>query len=146
MLLMGALLTRMSSVERIRRVVDGVGAGVFAMHRGALAAQTELEVVGACDINAEVGGERAAQFGWSFYPEHRPLLHEMRPDLAVILAPHPLHASIALDCFAAGCHVLVEKPIAVQVAEADAMIAAADQAGRLLAVNFQQSHRPEIRA
>ncbi len=133
-------------MQRLRTVVIGVGAGVFGLHRDALAALDDLEVVGACDIDAEVGQPRAAEFGWPFYAEHRALLHDLRPDLAVILAPHPFHASIASDCFAAGCHVLVEKPMAVQVAEADAMIAAANDAGRLLAVNFQQRYRPEVRA
>jgi len=64
--------------------------------------------------------------------------------VAVICTPHPFHAPIALDCFAAGAHVLVEKPMAVEVAEADTMIAAADAAGRILAVNFQQRFRPAI--
>jgi predicted dehydrogenase len=72
------------------------------------------------------------------------MLAELRPDVAVICAPHPFHMALALDCFAAGAHVLVEKPIAVTVAEADRMIDAAADAGRLLAVNFQQRFRPLI--
>jgi predicted dehydrogenase len=134
-------------VQRLRAVVIGVGAGVFSMHRPALLAQApELELVAVSDVNTQVGRERAAEIGCPFFADHRTLLAEARPDLAVILAPHPFHAPIALDCFAAGCHVLVEKPIAVQVADADAMIEAAQQAGRLLAVNFQHRHRPDIRA
>src|SRR5437764_953673 len=62
-----------------------------------------------------------------------------------VLAPHPFHAALTLDCLAAGAHVLVEKPIAVQVAEADLMIEAAERAGRLLAVNLQHRTRSEIR-
>ena len=42
-------------------------------------------------------------------------------------------------------HVLVEKPIAVQVAEADAMIEAAEKAGKILAVNHQMRFRPEVK-
>lgn len=72
------------------------------------------------------------------------MLDAVRPDVAVICTPHPFHAPIAADCLAVGAHVLVEKPMAVEVAEADAMIAAAASAGRILAINFQQRFRPDI--
>jgi predicted dehydrogenase len=72
------------------------------------------------------------------------MLAETQPDVAVILTPHPFHAPIAIDCLEAGCHVLVEKPMAIHVAEADAMIEAAAKANRLLTVNFQQRSRPEV--
>ncbi|MEZ4616562.1 MAG: Gfo/Idh/MocA family oxidoreductase [Caldilineaceae bacterium] len=71
---------------------------------------------------------------------------EVQPDITIILTPHPFHAAIAIDALNAGSHVLVEKPMAVQVAEADAMIAAAKQNNRLIAVNFQQRFRPEVEA
>ncbi len=51
---------------------------------------------------------------------------------------------MAIDCLGARAHVLVEKPIAVDVADADEMIAAADDAGRVLAVSFQERFRPAI--
>jgi predicted dehydrogenase len=73
------------------------------------------------------------------------MLAATRPQAVAILAPHPFHASIAIDCLAAGAHVLVEKPIAVEVAEADLMIEAARRADRLLAVNLQHRTRAEIR-
>jgi predicted dehydrogenase len=129
----------------LRHVVIGVGAGVLVAHRPALQWET-VEAVGVCDVNAELGKQRANEFGCAFFLDHRTMLAETQPDVAVILTPHPFHASIAIDCLEAGCHVLVEKPIAVQVAEADAMIEAAEQAGRLLAVNFQQRCRPEVQA
>jgi predicted dehydrogenase len=72
------------------------------------------------------------------------MLAATQPDVTVILTPHPFHAAIAIDALNAGCHVLVEKPMAVQVAEADAMIAAATKNNRLIAVNFQQRFRPEV--
>ncbi len=133
-------------MPRLRTVVIGVGAGVFSLHRPVLAASVELELVGVADVNAEPGASRAAELGCAFYTDHRVMLAETRPELAVILTPHPFHAAVALDCFAAGCHVLVEKPMAVQVAEADAMIEAGRRANRLLAVNFQQRHRADVRA
>jgi len=128
----------------LRYAIIGCAAGIVPTHLQALARLPTAQVVGMSDIDAERGAARAAEVGCPFFTDHRALLADIRPDIAVICTPHPYHAPIALDCFAAGAHVLVEKPMAVEVAEADAMIAAADAAGRILAVNFQQRFRPAI--
>ena len=135
----------MSAHARLRHVVIGVGAGVFKLHRPMLQ-QDHVELVGVSDVNADLGRQRANELGCPVYADHRAMLAETHPEVAVVLTPHPLHAPIAIDCLEAGCHVLVEKPIAVQVSEADAMIEAAAQLGRLLAVNLQHRFRPEVRA
>ncbi len=114
------------------------------MHAPALQAHG-IEIVGVSDVNVEAAERRAEQLGCPYFTDHRELLAVTRPDAAAVLAPHPFHPSIAIDCLAAGAHVLVEKPIAVQVAEADRMIEAARQAGRLLAVNLQHRTRGDIR-
>lgn len=128
----------------IRYVVIGCGAGIAAHHLLALEQISDARIVGMSDVDAARGAARAEKQGCPFYTDHRSLLKQEHPDVAVICTPHPFHASIALDCFDAGAHVLVEKPMAVQVREADEMIAAADAAGRLLAVNFQNRFRPVV--
>jgi predicted dehydrogenase len=133
-----------SQSPRLRYAIIGVAAGIFNMHRRGLATPV-VKIVAASDINVERGQQRADEIGCPFYTDYRQLLAEVRPDVAVILTPHPLHARIAIDCLRAGCHVLVEKPIAIQVAEADAMIAAARECGRLLGVVFQHRFRPDVR-
>jgi predicted dehydrogenase len=127
----------------LRHVVIGAGAGVFNMHRPALQLPS-VELLAISDVDEDKAHDRAEELGCPFYTDHRRMLAETKPDVAVIMAPHPFHAPIAIDCFQAGCHVLTEKPIAVHVGEADEMIEAARAAGRLLAVNFQYRHRPEI--
>jgi len=133
----------MSQVEALRYVVIGVAASIFPTHRRAQEAEG-INVVAACDIKVEAGKQRAAEIGCAFYEDYRTMLAETRPDVAVIVTPHPLHPSMAIDCLRAGCHVLVEKPMAVDVAEADQMITEADKAGRILAINFQQRFRPVV--
>jgi predicted dehydrogenase len=131
----------------MRFAVIGVGANVFSMHAQAIKAHTAaLEVVGVADINLAAAEQRAEELGCPYFSDHRELLAKTHPDAVAVLTPHPFHASIAIDCMQAGAHVLVEKPMAVQVAEADRMIEAARQANRLLAVNLQHRTRPEIRA
>jgi predicted dehydrogenase len=63
----------------------------------------------------------------------------------VVGTPHPFHADVAIACLNAGRHVLVEKPIAVEVGDADRMVATAAH-HRLLAVAFQHRSRREVKA
>lgn len=130
--------------QPLRVAVIGGGAVIAATHLEAIAALPEARLVGLSDLSAERAAPRAAEAGVPFYADYRAMLAELRPDLAVICTPHPSHPAIAHDCFAAGAHVLVEKPIAVDVAAADSMIAAAEAARRTLAVSFQQRFRPEV--
>lgn len=133
----------MPELKPIRHVIVGAAAGVWSMHKYCLGLDT-TEIVGVTDLNHEKGRQRADELHCPFFPDYETMLNETQPDVAVIITPHTTHAALALAAFKAGCHVLVEKPIAVQVAESDAMIAAAEKAGKLLAVSFQQRTRPEI--
>jgi predicted dehydrogenase len=128
----------------VRIALIGAAAGIASLHLQALSKRSDVRIVGMADIAAERGAARAQEYDCPFFTDHRPMLAEVRPDIAVICTPHPFHAPLAIDALQAGAHVLVEKPLAVTVAEADAMIAAADAAGRILAVNFQQRFRPVV--
>ncbi len=134
----------MADPSSLRFVVIGVAASIFqAAHRPAIEAE-KINVVAACDINAEGGREQAAALGCSFYTDYRQMLSEVKPDAAVIVTPHPLHPPMAIDCFRAGCHVLTEKPMAIDVASADRMIEEAERSDRVLAINFQLRFRPAV--
>ena len=124
-------------------VVVGAGAQVFDMHRPAFEAGV-VRLVGVHDVDGERARAIAAQFACQSEDDLDELLARVRPDLAVVLTPHPLHAAIARRCLEAGAHVLVEKPLAVDVAEADELIAVAAACGRRLAVCLQQRLRPEV--
>ena len=134
-----------SQPRPLRHAVIGVGAGVLEMHRPAFGLAT-TELVGVSDLDEQKGRQRAADLNCAFYSDYQKMLAETQPEVAVVLTPHPFHAAVAIHCLEAGCHVLVEKPMAVEVAEADAMIAAARRSERLLAVNFQHRCRPVVRA
>lgn len=127
----------------LRHVLVGVGATVLGMHRPAFSLPT-TQLVGVTDVNAALAEQRAEELGCPAFPDYPSMLSATRPDVVVIMTPHPFHAEIAIAALEAGCHVLCEKPMAVHVGEADAMIAAAERAGRLLAVSLQFRHRPEI--
>jgi predicted dehydrogenase len=131
--------------SEVTYLVIGSGALVYDMHRPGLTA-ADARVLAMCDVDRQRGAPPAKDLGVPFYVHYREML-EAHPeaDAAVIMTPHYNHAEITLDCLEAGLHVLVEKPMALQVQDARAMVAAAEAAGRLLAVNFQQRFRPEVR-
>jgi UDP-N-acetyl-2-amino-2-deoxyglucuronate dehydrogenase len=123
----------------LRFGIIGSAAGIAASHLKALTQLPGASVCwnGGCRHQAR-RSPAPGRSGAHSLPTTARCSKTVRPDVAVICAPHPFHAALAIDCLEAGAHVLVEKPLAVSVSEADAMIAAADRAGRLLAVCFQQ--------
>ena len=129
--------------HQLRVVVAGAGANIFSAHRRGLAA-IGAEVVGVLDTDQRKARRVGEEYGCPVHGEIAGLLREPA-DLALVLAPHPFHAEYSIASLHAGKHVLVEKPMAVQVAEADAMIAEADRRGLVLAVAFQQRTRREVR-
>jgi predicted dehydrogenase len=126
----------------LRVAVLGAGANIFGAHRRGLDA-IGARVVAVQDADASRAERVAAELGCPACPDAASLL-SVPADVAVILAPHPYHASLAVAALRAGRHVLVEKPVADEVAEADRMVAEASRTGRLLAVAFQQRARPEV--
>jgi predicted dehydrogenase len=127
----------------LRYAFIGAAATIVDAHLDALAGVPSA-IVGMADVDAERGARKAAATGCPFFVDHRELLLTARPDAVIICTPHPLHAQQAQDALSAGAHVLVEKPMAVEVAEVDAMILAAERAGRVLAVSFQERFRPAV--
>ena len=91
-------------------------------------------------VEAAARGRRARGFS-----EPTAMLAEMELDLVSIVAPTSLHLPVTLDALAAGAHVLVEKPIAATRDEAERMIAAAQDAGRILTVGHIERFNPAIR-
>lgn len=135
-----------STSTPLRHAIVGIGAGIVSAHMPAFRELSNVVVVGGSDLNAAAGQARADELDCPFFLDHREMLDATKPDVTIVLTPHPFHAAIAIDALNAGSHVLVEKPMAVQVHEADAMIAAAEKNNRIIAINFQQRFRPEVEA
>lgn len=123
--------------------VGVIGLGEVGQHhvKGLMNAQNA--VIGAvADMSEAIRVKTAAATGARAYASDAELLEDGDIDAVVICVPHKFHADIALRAFAKGKHVLVEKPMAVSVAECDAMIGAAKRADRLLGVSHNQLFYP----
>lgn len=120
--------------------VGFIGAGGIARgaHLPGFQAQAEFcEVVAATDVAPAPRESFAAAAGLTaehLYEDYREMLDQEDLDVAVICTPNSYHCQPTLDAFAAGCHVLCEKPIAISAGQARQMIAAGQQAKRLLMV------------
>ena len=116
-----------------------LGAGIGAQHLdGYLALPDRYRVAAICDLDAEKAGALAAKApGCAAVSDADAVIADPAIDIIDICLPPHLHGPIAMKAFAAGKHVICEKPIAGSVAEADRMLEAAQASGRLFAPIFQ---------
>jgi scyllo-inositol 2-dehydrogenase (NADP+) len=112
--------------------IAGLGRSGWNIHAEALAAHPGYRVVAVADPVPERREEAQARFACAAYAEPEELLQDAAVELAVLATPSHTHAPLALASLAAGRHTLVEKPMAQDLAEMDAMMAAAAAARRLL--------------
>ena len=117
-----------------------VGTGAIAhFHARGIAAHPAAELVAVTDLDRERADSFAAQAGNpAVYDSIEELLEAEHPDVVHICTPPVAHRDQTLAAFAAGAHVIVEKPPAPSLDELDDMRKAAEAAGRQLAVVFQQ--------
>ena len=126
-----------------------IGCGLIARrtHLPAYAASDDAELVAVCSGSRASAESAAAEFGVRrVHDDWRALIADPEIDAVDICAPNVLHAPIAIAASWAGKHVLVEKPMALSLAEADAMIAAAREAGRVLMVAHNLRYQPVYEA
>jgi predicted dehydrogenase len=98
------------------------------------------------DTDARVAGDLGATYGVPHTTRVEELLANPQVDAVYIAVPHFLHAPLAIQAAQSGKHVLVEKPIATTLAEADAMIAAARDAHVILSVAYLAQVDPVAQA
>ena len=114
-----------------------IGCGFMGrQHALAYRASSRTELVAVCDVDPARVEALAREVGARAYGSLDALLAEARPDLVSVVTPDAHHVEPTLAALAAGCHVLVEKPIALELADVGRMIEAARRAGRVLAVDF----------
>ncbi|WP_410811670.1 Gfo/Idh/MocA family protein [Micromonospora sp. 067-2] len=98
-----------------------------------LATSGRIELVAVCDPRPTPD----VPVGVQKFPDHRTMLDQARPDIAVVSTPPHTHLPIALDLIAAGVDLLLEKPPVAGVTEHDMLAAALADAGKVAQVGFQ---------
>jgi predicted dehydrogenase len=130
-------------MKKIRAAVVGVGyLGRF--HAQKYAALPECELTAVVDIDTEVAARVAAELGTRALSDYRELCGQV--DAVSVVTPTDSHAEIATALLRTGAHVLVEKPIAQSVEQAQQLIDAARENGLVLQVGHLERFNPAILA
>jgi predicted dehydrogenase len=103
-----------------------------------------VELVGVADSDLDAACQVAGVHGTHWYGSLEQLLKKERPEAVTIAVPTENHHEAVMEALAAGCHVLVEKPIAATLPQADELVAAARSAGRVLAVGHIERYNPAV--
>jgi predicted dehydrogenase len=128
----------------LRTAVIGVGhlGRQHARIHAALASEGQTQFVSVCDLDETTARSIAAERETGYTTDWRTLMG--RCDAVSLAVPTEAHAEIAYPLLEAGIHVLVEKPIARDLEEADRMIAAAGKGGALLQVGHLERFNPAL--
>lgn len=131
-------------MTKLRTAAIGVGSlgRHHARNHAEIAAAGRTEFLGVVDASEETARAIAAENKCDFYTDWRELLDKV--DMVSIATPTETHARIACAFLEKGVHVLVEKPIARTLEEADQMIAAAKKGGAKIMVGQLERYNPAM--
>lgn len=101
------------------------------------------EIVWVADPNLDRARALAGPVGAHALSDYRDGIRDV--DCAFVLVPHHLHEQVTIDCLKADCHVLLEKPIANSLEEADRMIGTASETGKTFMVAYPHRYRKSLR-
>ena len=132
--------------DALRVAVLGTGAIAQIVHLPLLKSLPGVEVRAVCDIDETKAGAIAKRLAIPHvFDEPDALFQSGTVDAVVICSPSHLHHSQAIGALEAGLHVLVERPLAIDPKAAEAAIAAAEAADRVLLVAYNNRFRPDTR-
>lgn len=129
------------TAEPLRIGIAGCGA-ISRNHLEAFNALADAVIVGVCDVDLQRARDTAEARGIPAAVNSVPELLGLGVDVISVCTPHPTHEEVVLQAAAAGVHVLCEKPISTDLASAERMVKACDDAGVKLGVLFQRRFWP----
>lgn len=124
-----------------------IGCGMISKnHFKALKNVENAQCVTACDIRPERAQQAMELYGIpAMETDYRKVLEDENIDVVHLCLPHYLHAPIAIEALEHGKHVLCEKPMALDPADAEAMIRARDKSGKTLGICLQNRYNESSR-
>jgi len=133
-----------SKIQNLKTAVIGVGSlgRHHARNYAEIAATGQTKFVGVCDANEENARAIASQNDCDYFTDWGELIDKI--DAVSIVTPTETHCEITCAFLEKGVHVLVEKPIALSLAEADKMIEAAKKSGAKLMVGHLERYNPAM--
>ena len=136
----------MNTNDKVRVGVIGCGGIANGKHLPALHSLPNVDLVAFCDLKIERAEKAAKQYGTpdaAVYTDYKKLLEDKSIDVVHVLTPNRSHSFITVDALDAGKHVMCEKPMAINSAEAKKMIDAAKRSGKKLTIGYQNRQRAD---
>lgn len=130
----------------VRNASDPVRLGVIGVgnmgqhHTRVLSMLKDVELVGISDTSLERGVDTAGKYQIHFFEDYHDLLPLV--DAVCIAVPTRLHHEVGMKCLHSGIHVLIEKPIAASIEEAESLVNAAADSHRILQVGHIERFNP----
>lgn len=123
-----------------------IGGGLIGpIHAEAISQLNDAELIGIATTRKETAKPFADRFGVTWYTDYRELLQRGDIDVVNICTPPFLHGEMTIVAAEEGKHVLVEKPLAINLREADRMIGACKKLGVKLGVIFQSRFNRDVK-
>ncbi|MEO3945122.1 Gfo/Idh/MocA family oxidoreductase [Gorillibacterium sp. CAU 1737] len=132
-------------MEPIKIGIIGCGGIANGKHLPAIQQEGTAEVVAFCDIIKERAEEAAKKYGTSdakVFVDYRELIR-LDLDAVYVCTPNRSHCEISVAALHAGKHVMCEKPMAINYAQALEMVEAAKKTNKLLTIGYQNRYRPD---
>ncbi|MDR1891976.1 MAG: Gfo/Idh/MocA family oxidoreductase [Oscillospiraceae bacterium] len=133
-------------MNEFKIAIVGCGGIANCKHFPALAKIPEAKLVAFCDLIEERARDAAAKYGVpdaQVFIDYRELLEKSDAELVYVLTPNRWHSEISVAALQSGRHVMCEKPMAINYAEALRMVEAAKQSGKLLTIGYQNRYRAD---
>lgn len=123
-----------------------VGSGLVAVKKhipAFLKIKDKVKIVAICDLNEEMAKKVAQHFNINkAYTDFSDMLLENKPDIVDICTPPKTHIKLAIEAIEKGAHLLIEKPMAIELSDCDAIIDAAKRYQRKTCVMHNQIFNP----
>lgn len=130
---------------KVRFGICGLGFAGSVLMAPAMKSHPSAEIVAACDPNEDVRNRFGKEYDISVYATLAEMIAGAEMDAVYVASPHQLHCEHVLEASKAGLHIIVEKPLTLNLGDADRMVEAVEQAGVHLVVGTSRSHDPVIR-
>ena len=136
----------MGNEKTVRIGIIGCGGIANGKHMPSLRQIPGVQMVAFCDIIEERARKAKQDYGTpdaAVYTDYRKLLEDKTIDVVHVCTPNRAHSFITVDALHAGKHVMCEKPMAINAAEAKKMLEAAKETGKLLTIGYQSRQRAD---
>lgn len=126
-------------MNKFRIGIIGCG-NIFPMHALSVDNIDSCEIVAVCDNKEERAISAAKQFDCNYYTDYKKMIDEENLDVVHICTPHYLHSQMSIYASERGVNVMTEKPMSIELSDAEAMVNAAKENGVVLGVIFQNRY------